>query len=145
MGSRKGSGSSANGSGGGGTGTNGESTGHSSELNAFEELRIFIKQVSLIRQIKYTWDFQRLQRGNIITLNYYERLIDLEFTLNEYYRKIESISEKMKVKKYIIDIKYKLLFRNNIYIEIDNNDKLNIDKINIIDNNYKHFMFWFCE
>ena len=48
VGSRKGSGNSMSGSSMGGTGTNGEMTGHNSEGNAFEELRIFIKQVSSI-------------------------------------------------------------------------------------------------
>ena len=45
VGSRKGSGSSSNGSGIGGTGMNGENGSYNSEGNAFEELRIFTKQV----------------------------------------------------------------------------------------------------
>ena len=46
VGSRKGSGSSTNGNGIGSAGINGEHTGQANEGNAFEELRIFIKQVS---------------------------------------------------------------------------------------------------
>ena len=48
VGSRKGSGSSTNGSGMGGFGGNGDNAGHSSEGNAFEELRLFIKQVRFL-------------------------------------------------------------------------------------------------
>ena len=56
VGSRKGSGSSTNGSGTGGLGVNGENAGHSSEGNAFEELRLFIKQVRyiLLRAVLFT-------------------------------------------------------------------------------------------
>ena len=49
VGSRKGSGSSTNGNGMGSAGINGESA--TNEGNAFEELRIFIKQVS--RKLNY--------------------------------------------------------------------------------------------
>ena len=48
VGSRKGSGSSTNGSGMGGFGGNGDNAGQSSEGNAFEELRLFIKQVRFL-------------------------------------------------------------------------------------------------
>ena len=50
VGSRKGSGSSTNSS-GIGTGMNGENGSYSSEGNAFEELRIFTKQVIIIYQL----------------------------------------------------------------------------------------------
>ena len=48
VGSRKGSGSSTNENGIGGTVINGENGSYSSEGNAFEELRIFTKQVKTL-------------------------------------------------------------------------------------------------
>ena len=56
VGSRKGSGNSVNGNSMRGGGSNGDLSGQNSEGNAFEELRMFIKQVSLFEDHQYYYN-----------------------------------------------------------------------------------------